>query len=140
MPNHGSQDSIIRGAEGLIDAIDRTPEVQVELEKEREALAQPLAEAKFLKARQEELTAQRQEVTQLFHASLKRLKDAAMTFRTVVRGKLGIRNERLVQFGVAPLRKRPRPPQVIVLEKPSDGEASGTKPGASTSPSSKPVA
>ena len=57
-----------------------------------------------------------------------------MTFRTVVRGKLGIRNERLVQFGVAPLRPRPRQPVVVVVEKPPDGEAAGTKPGASTSP------
>jgi hypothetical protein len=139
MPNHGSQDSIIRKAEGLIDAIDRTPEVQVMLEAERDALGQPLTEVKLLKARQQELTAQRQEVTQLLHEALKRLKDAAMTFRTVVRGKLGIRNERLVQFGVAPLRPRPRQPTVLVVEKPSDGEASGTKPGASTSPSAKPV-
>jgi len=35
-------------------------------------------------------------------------KERAMIFRSVVRGKIGPRNERLVHFKVAPLRKRPR--------------------------------
>lgn len=135
MPEIKTQDGLIRGCEGLLDAAARSPDVQAELSKEIAAVAEPLTEVKLLKARQQELTAQRQEVTQQLDMALARLRDAAIVFRSVVRGKLGIRNERLVHFRVPPLRKRsPRK-----REKPPDGEAAGTVPDASASPPIKPV-
>jgi hypothetical protein len=93
---------------GLLEAVERNPDVQPSVEVERQALAQSLAEAEELKARQDELTARRQEVTQLLKASLEKGKDVAMRVRAITKGKVGPRNEKLVHFKVAPLRKRPR--------------------------------
>ena len=137
MPSARKQDTIIREAEGLLDATERSPDIQQEVEKERKVLSDSLVEVKTLKGRQQELTAQRQEVTQQLTAAIARLRDAALVFRSVVKGKIGPRSERLVHFKVAPLRKRSR--KRIVPEKPPDGEVAGTKPGASASPSAQPV-
>jgi len=112
MPNLKSQADIITDIQGLLDATERTPEVRALIEAEREALAQSMTLITSLKARQEELTALRQEG-----------KERAMIFRSVVRGKLGIRNERLVHFKVAPLRKRPR--KKVPMEKVVAGEVVG---------------
>lgn len=121
--------------EGLIEAAERSPDVQPSIESERHSLAESLVEVQGLKARQQELTAQRQEVTQQLTTAVTRGKEVAMRVRSVVRGKLGPRNERLVHFKVAPLRKRPR----RTVQKPSDGETPGTVPGAVASPPVKPV-
>jgi hypothetical protein len=138
MPSARTQDTIIREAEGLLDATERSPDIQPEVEKERKVLSDSLVEVKSVKARQQELTAQRQDVTQQLTAALARLRDAVLVFRSVVKGKIGPRSERLVHFKVAPLRKRSR--KRGILEKPPpDGEVAGTKPGASASPSAKPV-
>lgn len=108
MPNPKSQADIMADIEGLLDAVERSPEIRALVEAERQVLADSLAEIRALKARQEELTALRQEVTQRLAVALARGKEGAMVFRSVVRGKIGLRNERLVHFKVSPLRKRPR--------------------------------
>ena len=128
-----SQNDIIRLNEGLIEAVDRNPELLPDFQIGRQAVQDSLTEVKSLKARQEELTAQRQEVTQKLTAALGRLKEAGMQLRALARAKLGPRNERLVQFSVAPLRKRSRGRKVV--EKPVNGESAET-----SSPSAKPVA
>jgi hypothetical protein len=133
-----SQADIIRDSEGLLDAAERSPEVKELIEPERHTLENSLLNFRTLKAQQEELTGRRQEVTQQLKAGIVHLKESAMRFRAAVKAKLGPRNERLVHFKVAPLRKRPRKPVIVV--KPQDGEASGTLPGASASPPAKPVA
>jgi hypothetical protein len=43
----------------------------------------------------------------------------AERLRDAVKFKIGRRNERLVQFNIAPLRKRPRKPVVIEKEVPA---------------------
>lgn len=123
MPNPKSQADIITDIRQLLEATERTPEVRALVEAEREALAQSMTLITSLKARQQELTALRQEVTQKLGAALTEGKERAMIFRSVVRGKLGIRNERLVHFKVAPLRKRPR--KKVPVEKVAAGEAAG---------------
>lgn len=137
MPSLRSHADVIRDWMMLLDSADRSPEVLAELEKERERLAQRLTEVQALKARQDELTALRQQVTQQLQTAVTLGKEAAMQFRAVVKGKFGPRNERLVHFKVAPLRKRPRK-LVVVVEKPTDGEVTGGS--KSSSPSGKPVA
>jgi len=123
MPNPKSQADIMNDIQGLLEATERTPEVRALVEAEREALAQSMTLITSLKARQEELTALRQQVTQQLGVALTEGKERAMIFRSVVRGKLGIRNERLVHFKVAPLRKRPR--KKVSVEKVVAGEAGG---------------
>ncbi len=123
MPNPKSQADIIHHLETLLEAAERNPEIRAFIEAERLAVAQSLATIKILKARQEELTALRQEVTQQLGVALTDGKENAMVFRSVVRGKLRPRNERLVHFKVAPLRKRPRKRQAA--EKLPQQEAAG---------------
>ncbi len=123
---------------GLLEAVERNPEVQPSLDTERQSLASVLKEVQDLKARQEELKALRQEITQKLSETVGRGKEVAIRVRSVVRGKVGPKSERLVHFKVAPLRKRPRKPEVVFVTKPADGE--GATPGVSASPSSKPVA
>ena len=124
MPSLNAHADIVRDWSLLLDAAERSPEVQPEVEKERQRVAQSLTEVQALKARQDELTALRQEVTQQLRTAVAQGKDAAMQFRAVLKAKLGLRNERLVHFKVAPLRKRPR--KRLPVEKPTDGEATGS--------------
>jgi hypothetical protein len=138
MPEVNSQADLLRDSEGLLDAGERSPEVKEQIEPEFKTLEASLLNVRTLKARQEELTALRQEVTQQFKAAVVHLKESAMRYRAAVKAKLGPRNERLVHFKVAPLRKRPR--KTIVVVKPQDGETSGTMPSAPASPPAKPVA
>ena len=123
MPNPKSQADIITDLTGLLDAAERSPELRALIEAERLAVAESLTLITSLKARQEELTALRQEVTQKLGIALAEGKERAMIFRSVVRGKVGPRSERLVHFKVAPLRKRPR--KKVAVEKVVAGEAAG---------------
>lgn len=138
MPNINSQALLIRHLEGLVDAAERSPEVKEQIEPEFQTLEASLLNLRTLKGRQEELTALRQEVTQQLTAAMVQSKESGIRFRAAVKAKLGPRNERLVHFKVAPLRKRTRKPILVV--KPQDGETSGTLPGAPASPPAKPVA
>jgi hypothetical protein len=129
-----SQNDVIRLNEGLLEAVDRNPELQQDVQEERQEVEVSLTDVKTLKAQQDDLTAKRQEITQKLTAALVRLREAGMQLRALVRAKLGLRNERLVQFSVAPLRKRSRG-RVVLVEKPVNG-----KPAETDSPSAKPVA
>jgi hypothetical protein len=108
MPKSNGFPQITNDWEGLLEAGERSPDLQPIIETERRDLGLALAEAQSLKARQRELRAQRQEVTQQLGAVLARGKEIAMRFRSLVKGKVGPRSERLVHFRVAPLRKRSR--------------------------------
>jgi outer membrane murein-binding lipoprotein Lpp len=112
MPILNSHADIVRDWEGLLDAVLRSPEVQAGVEAERFAVEQWLAKVRDLKARQDELSALRQAVTQDLKAAVLSGKEAAIQLRAILKAKFGPRNERLVHFNVAPLRKRVRRPVV----------------------------
>lgn len=113
MPNPKSQADIIGDIWGLLEAAERSPDIRASVETELQALSQSYTKIRTLKGRQEELSALRQEVTQQLQAALAEGKENAVIFRSLVRGKLGPRNERLVHYKVAPLRKRPRKQRVV---------------------------
>jgi len=136
MPTVTSQADIALDWRGLIEAILRNPELLKLVEVEVQTLTQTLGEVETLKARQDELKGLRQETTQQLSDAVARGKLLAIQIRSVVRGKVGPRNERLVHFNVAPIRSRKR----VVPVKPPDGETSATKPDASVPPPAKPVA
>lgn len=127
MPSLNSHADIIRDWELLLDASERSPEVQKGIEDERQGLTQVLAEVRALKARQDELTALRQQVTQQLKDAVARGKEAAIQLRAVAKAKFGPRNERLVHFKVAPLRRRVRkraegekpPPEEVPAARPA---------------------
>lgn len=138
MSNASSQNDLFQMSEELLEAADRSPDVLSDVQSERRILEEALVEAKSLKARQQELTAQRQETTQKLKEALGRLREAWMLFRALARAKLGLRNERLVQFQVAPLRARSRG-TVSTLKK-EVGKPVNGEPAETESPSAKPVA
>jgi hypothetical protein len=67
-----------------------------------------LTEIKTLTTRQETLKADKQKTTQDLKAARARLRDQKIQLRAAIKGKLGPRTEKLVEFKVQPLRKRPR--------------------------------
>lgn len=136
MPSKNSYPVRITDLEELVEAVNREPELQPSVETERQALAQVLAEVQGLRARQLQLKALRQEVTQLFKAALEKGKDVAMQIRSILKGKIGPRNERLAHIKVKPLRKRRKKP---AKEEPNR-ETPSTPSGAAGSPSDKAAA
>ena len=72
-------------------------------------------EVKSVKAQQDLYAGARQKATQDLGIALDRGKEAAVKLRGFVKAKLGPRNELLNRFGIAPVRRRYRPP----VEKPT---------------------
>jgi len=108
MANINSFADVMLDWEGLLAALPEDAELQGTLETERAALEKDLTEARALKDRQEAQAAGRQELTQQIKAVVAHGKALAITIRAVAKGKLGYRNERLVRYKVAPVRKRSR--------------------------------
>lgn len=131
MPDINSYADVLRDWEALQEAVQRTPELLPILEAEGKSLAESAVQVQNLLARQEELKALRQEVTQQLRAAVVAGREMAIRVRAVAKGKVGPKNERLVHFRVPPIRRRPR----RAAAKPSDGEAPGTVPGVSGPPS-----
>jgi hypothetical protein len=123
-----SQADVVTDWEGLLDAVQKNPDLQPSVETERQSLAQSLVEVQGLKARQSELRGLRQEVTQQLMAAIKKGKDFAITVRSVLRGKVGPRNERLVHFDIAPIRSPKRK-----KKEPPAGEGPGPTPSPTPS-------
>src|SRR5436305_6278023 len=123
-----SQADVVTDWEGLLDAVQKNPDLQPSVETERQSLAQTLVEVQGLKARQSELRGLRQEVTQQLMAAIKKGKDFAITVRSVLRGKVGPRNERLVHFDIAPIRSTKRK-----KKEPPAGEGPGPTPSPTPS-------
>jgi len=73
---------------------------------ERRALQETLGRIQELKAEQESHRAARQVATQKLNAEIAKSRGLVEALRDAARSKIGRRNERLVQFGVAPQRRR----------------------------------
>src|SRR6185436_12565903 len=124
MPTNNSYAVLLNDWQQTLSAVDKTPDLQPSVETERQALIQSVAEVETLLRRQQELIALKQRATQELKEARERGKEVDIKLRSVVRGKLGHKNELLVQFKVAPKRKPKRKPE----EEPS-GEKPGTGPG-----------
>jgi hypothetical protein len=108
MANTNSFADVLLDWEGLLAALQEDAGLQGTLDAERAALEKDLTEARALKARQEAQAAGRQELTQQIKAVVAHGKALAIAIRAVAKGKIGYRNERLVRYKVAPVRKRTR--------------------------------
>lgn len=133
MSKANSQADVMADWNELLQALQSNPDLQPIVEAERQALTQSLAEVQSLKARQNEMTALRQESTQQLRDAVVKGKETAIKIRSVVRGKVGPKSELLVHFKIAPLRKRPRKAKETV-KKPAGG-APGATPGVTAAPS-----
>ena len=141
MATQNSYPVLLSDWQQTLAAVDKTPDLQPGVEAERQVLVQSLAEVQALLNRQQELIALKQRTTQELHEARERGKAAWISLRSVVRGKIGHKNELLVQFKVTPTRKRKRKPEEEEPsgEKPGTGPG-GTDPGTSVTPPDKPAA
>lgn len=127
MPEIKSYADLIRDWEKLLAACRDNAAALGSLEPLRLVLEGFLAQGQELKNRQDALTAQKQVATQELDALKEEGKEAARRLRGAVKSLLGSRSELLVQFNMAPLRKRgarkapvkpPAPPAPVVPKPP----------------------
>lgn len=137
MASVNAQADVARDWKGLLDSTEKSPDVLPLILDERQALAQFLEDFQVIKARQEELKALRQETTQQLKEVVARGKEVVVQIRSVLRGKVGPWNERLVHYKISPIRRRTRKP-VTEFKKPADGVR--TEPVVKVPPPADPVA
>ncbi len=123
MPTINTQAETIVDAEGLLTAVAVNSALLPNIEEHRAPLEVVLIRIKSLRATQKTLTADKQKVTQDLKESYREARDLTIQLRSVVRAKIGVRSEKLVEFKVPPLRKRPR------KAKPTEPEEEVLKPG-----------
>ena len=106
MPIPTAYADIFQDWDGLIAAARKTLEALPEIEPLLRTMERIAADTKKLKGDQDELQARRQKVTQDLQEKIREGRDLSIMLRGIVRSRLGPRNERLVHFGIAPIRKR----------------------------------
>jgi len=89
----------------ILSAAEEHRENLPDLTREVTSLKEVLDTVQKLKAQQESLTARRQATTQELHAKITEGKRIVEAIRHAAKWTIGRRNERIVHFGVAPLRK-----------------------------------
>ena len=104
MPNHAYSD-VTTDAEQIMTSTTANPDLQPIVEKHRPQIEETLKEIKTLKTLQKTLIADKQKATQDLQASLKHLKELLIFLRAAIRGDMGPRTEKLVEYGITPLRK-----------------------------------
>jgi hypothetical protein len=90
----------------LLAACADHPDTLATAEPQRAALEKLFKESRDIRGQQESAKAAKQELRQRLTLTMKDGREAARRLRAVVKGNLGTDNERLVQFDVAPNRKR----------------------------------
>ena len=119
---------IFRELESLLEACQANQDVLPDIESVRAPLAALLAELKALKALQENLEGERQQTTQRIGELLEQAREQARRVRGFVKSRLGTKNERLNQFGAAPIRKRGSRKPKPAVEVPAEPKASTEPP------------
>lgn len=130
MPIAGSYADTVGDWESLLASsqnnVDRLPDIS----RHTTALEQLLVQTRAMKAVQDSHTAARQEATQQLRKLIAQGRELAIRLRSVVKGEIGPMSERLVEFKMKPIRKRPRrkaattPPETTVPAEPSPGTGS----------------
>ena len=106
MASNNAYGPIFRELESLENACRAAQEFLPDIESVLAPLAAMIADLKALKSRQETLEGERQQTTQMIRQRLDEAKEQARRVRGFVKSRLGTKNERLNQFGAAPIRKR----------------------------------
>ncbi len=123
MPNTNTYTDAVTDWQRLLAAVEDNLQSLPDILAEKTALEQALLEARSVKAEQDAYTASRQEATQNLNMVLDTGRDLAMRIRAAAKHRIGARSERLVQFGIAPLRRRARRNPQPVPPPPSPVEA-----------------
>jgi hypothetical protein len=107
MPNQAYSD-VTTDAEQILTSAAANPALQPIVEKHRLPIEEVLKEIKALKALQKTLTADKQKTSKDLQAAMRRLKELLIFLRAAIRGDIGPRTEKLVEYGITPLRQRGR--------------------------------
>lgn len=89
-----------------------------------------LSETRALKILEENLAGRRRETAQKVREMIDRGRESARKIRSMVRSHLGTRNERLAQYGVAPIRRKPRRTAILKKNPPAEASPAESKPVA----------
>lgn len=138
MPSPTSFADMVHDWQTLLVAVRDNAEVLPNIEPQRAALEAALAEVSAIKARQNAHVASRQEATQELKAALVKGRELAIALRGAVKANLGPKSERLVQFRVAPLRRRPR--RAKTDEQPAESQPPVPAPAPAPAPEPPPIA
>jgi hypothetical protein len=132
MPPIKSFADLVRDWEKLLAACLDNAVILASLEPLRLVLEGLLGEGRELKNRQDALAAQKQLATQELEALKEEGKEAARRLRGAVKSLLGTRSELLVQFNMAPLRKRGA--RKVLVKQPATPAPTGPAPAGPPPP------
>lgn len=108
MPKTSSFADVVLDWESLLIATEQHALDIPEAERHRASLTEHLVFTRQLKAAQDSAIANKQQATQDLQAAVVKGRELAIRVRGAVRAALGPKSERLVQFGITPIRKRRR--------------------------------
>lgn len=108
MPVINSYADVLRDWESLLNACRQNAELLTGVDPVAESLERHLGRLKEVKNEQEQLEGTRKAATQRLRAAREEGSETARQLRSLVRSRLGTKNERLVQFRVAPIRRKTR--------------------------------
>jgi hypothetical protein len=134
MPQNVSYAKVFRDLEGLIGGCERNLGLLPGVEPLIEELAGLFTQARDLKLEQEDLEGHRRAITQRLLESVDTLQEKARAIRNLIKVCLGPRSEHLTQFGIQPLRRRPRRPGATEPESPPSPPVEIAAPESGTSP------
>ena len=110
MPESNSYADAVNEWEELLTAIEQNSDDLPQLEIPRQRLQTLLTQIRAYAAEQAALTASRQQATKRVTFLLTQGRKLSTVLRTSVREHYGNRSEKLAEFGLQPLRSRPRNP------------------------------
>ncbi|HEX9944278.1 MAG TPA: hypothetical protein VGG03_19885 [Thermoanaerobaculia bacterium] len=122
---------LFRTWDGLLGACDNNAGELTGHEPLTTELKAKLAEAREVKVQQEHLTFARQSATQRLLEIVAKGEEVARKLRHLVVLRLGSRDERLGQFGLSPIRRRPRKAKPAETPPAAAGNAQTPKPDGS---------
>lgn len=111
MSESNSYAETVTGWEKELTAAERNSSDLPQAQIPREKLQGVLLEIRGVAAEQASLTASKQEKTQRIYTLLAQGRKISTLLRTIVREHYGNRSEKLAEFGIQPLRSRPRNPE-----------------------------
>jgi hypothetical protein len=106
MPQINKYGDAVTDAQRLLVAMLENASSLPDVTAERTELELMLGGVQDAKSRQDFHNSERQRATQDLSAAINRYKEAAIQIRSIARAALGVRNAKLAQFRVQPLRKR----------------------------------
>lgn len=142
MPAPSSFADVFTDVDKLLGALEANASQFPDLDALRTPLTQALADLRALSIRRDNLNAEKQALSQQLKDALSHVRDLRIELRAALRGKLGTRNEKLVEFKVVPRRKgakkakgsTPKPTEPPPAPTPANPPASA---GAATGPAPK---